>query len=250
MIKQQQILAEIDSLISEGNAIVDTGEWSFFKSEPIDYEKYKAWRVKVRNFLRSFPPPENIYIIECDKLESNVPPQAKACIETLSIIREEVERGYIPLSSHEASEIFDTVFSRFHKVARQLRTRYDDRPTLEIEDEHDAQNLLHALLQLYFDDVSKEEWIPSYGKSESRQDFLLKNEKVVIVVKKACLNMKDKDLDEQLVIDIEQYKDHPDCENIVCFVYDPEGRLGDPQGIMNDLNTKYQGFAEVIIKPD
>lgn len=74
-----------------------------------------------------------------------------------------------------------------------MRCRYENREnreTLKIEDEYDVQDLLHALLLLYFDDVRAEDYA---GKS-SRMDFLLKNERVVIEVKKTRLGLADKEL--------------------------------------------------------
>lgn len=49
---------------------------------------------------------------------------------------------------------------------------------------------------------------------------------------------------------IDKYKAHPDCGKLICFVYDPEERIHNPVGIMNDLNKQHDGFAMVIIKPD
>ena len=107
---------------------------------------------------------------------------------------------------------------------------------------------MHALLKLYFDDIRPEEWIPSYAGRSSRVDFLLKNEKLVIEVKKTREGLGDKEVGEQLIIDIDKYKAHPDCERLVCFVYDPEERIHNPIGIMNDLNKRHDGFVMVIIK--
>ena len=143
--------------------------------------------------------------------------------------------------------VLERIFSRFYKVARQLRDRYNNKPTLEIEDEYDVQDLLHALLQLYFDDIRAEEWTPSYAGKCARVDFLLKNEKIVIEVKKTRRGLDDKELGDQLIIDVDRYKVHPDCERLVCFVYDPEGRIGNPNGIMADLNKQHEGFATVYI---
>jgi hypothetical protein len=80
--------------------------------------------------------------------------------------------------------IVENICNRFHLVCRRLRTRYSDRPTIEIEDEYDVQDLLHALLHLHFDDIRREEWTPSYAGGSSRVDFLLKSEQIVIEVKK------------------------------------------------------------------
>ena len=80
-------------------------------------------------------------------------------------------------------------------------------------------------------------------------DFLLKEEGVVIEVKKTRQGLKDKEVGDQLIIDVERYQSHPDCKKLICFVYDPEGMIGNPEGFMNDLNGKHEGFAEVIIEP-
>jgi hypothetical protein len=53
------------------------------------------------------------------------------------------------------------ICERFYLVATQLRIRHQDRPTLEIHDEYDVQDLMHGLLHLYFDDIRPEEWCPS-----------------------------------------------------------------------------------------
>jgi REase_DpnII-MboI len=52
-----------------------------------------------------------------------------------------------------------------------------------MKDEYDVQDSLHALLKLHFDDVRREEWTPSYAGSQSRMDFLLKREKIVVETK-------------------------------------------------------------------
>jgi len=39
------------------------------------------------------------------------------------------------------------ILNRFHSVARQLRIRHGKRGTIEIKDEYDVQDLLHALLK-------------------------------------------------------------------------------------------------------
>jgi len=145
------------------------------------------------------------------------------------------------------SKYLENIFFKFHRVVRQLRSRYDGRDTLEIEDEYDVQDLLHAVLRIHFDDIRPEEWTPSYAGGSKRMDFLLKNEKTVIEVKKTRKGLADKQVGEQLIIDIECYKEHPDCENLVCFVYDPEGRIGNPVGIESDLSKQSKENLDVQV---
>lgn len=139
---------------------------------------------------------------------------------------------------------------RFHSVACQLQQRHNSRSTLTIEDEYDVQYLMHAVLRLHFDDIRAEEWTPSYAGSSSRVDFLLKKEQIVIEVKKTRASLRQKELGEQLIIDRSRYEIHPDCKILVCFVYDPEGRIVNPVGLEKDLEA-YAGTLKVrvIIAP-
>jgi hypothetical protein len=153
-------------------------------------------------------------------------------------------------SSLNTDVALHNLFDRFHIVVKQLRSRYKGRATLDIEDEYDVQDLLHALLRLYFDDVRAEEWTPSYAGGSSRMDFLLKKECIVIEVKKTRKELSDKELGKQLIEDKEKYKAHPDCKKLICFAYDPENRIANPKGIENDLNKQTENFeVTVIIKP-
>jgi len=140
-----------------------------------------------------------------------------------------------PSTQDDLLQIIGKLCERFHAVARQLRNRYDQRPTLVIEDEYDVQDLLHALLRLYFDDVRPEECTPSYAGKAGRMDFLLKDEQIVIEVKKTRKGLGTKELGDQLAVDIARYQSHPDCKMLVCFVYDPDGHIGNPRGIERDL---------------
>ena len=140
--------------------------------------------------------------------------------------------------------------SRFHIVARQLRSRYKGRVTIEVEDEYDVQDLMHALLMLDFEDIRVEEWTPSYAGGSVRMDFLLKRERIVIEIKKTRKGLAAREIGEQLIIDIEKYKEHPDCKILVCFVYDPEGRIANPRGVETDLEACNKDITlRVLIRP-
>jgi len=153
-------------------------------------------------------------------------------------------------ASLDVIDILERICHRFHLVARQLRVRHGDRSTLEIEDEYDVQDLLHALLHQHFDDIRREEWTPSYAGGASRVDFLLKTEQIIVEVKKTRQSLSEADLGAQLLVDIARYKSHPDCDSLVCFVYDPELRIGNPAGLETDLESTSNAVpVKVIIGP-
>lgn len=149
--------------------------------------------------------------------------------------------------SDNAITKLENLLRRFHAVALQLKHRHSARGTLLINDEYDVQDLLHALLKSIFDDVRPEEYSPSYAGGSSRMDFLLKQERIVIEVKMTNNNLKDKQIGEELLIDIQRYQRHPDCGVLFCFVYDPGNYVRNPDGLKADLSRKYDGFEVRVI---
>lgn len=151
------------------------------------------------------------------------------------------------------NEIIQQILNRFDRTVRQFKRRYNQRSTIDVNDEYDVQDVLHAILKCYFYDVRPEEYSPSYAGASSRIDFLLKREKIIIEAKHASNKLKDKKIGEQLIIDIKRYETHPDCETLFCFVYDPEGNIQNPMALENDLSGQHgkSNFkVKVIIAPE
>lgn len=154
------------------------------------------------------------------------------------------------VTTFNAVEIIEQIGRRFDLVARQLTKRYNKRETLTIVDEYDVQNLFHAMLKLFFDDIRREEWTPSYAGKSSRIDFLLKNEEIIIEIKKTRSTLKDKELSDELIIDKERYQAHPKCKTLIAFVYDPDEYIDNPKGLETDLNELTDTMVvKVIISP-
>ena len=228
------------------------------KSEFVDNAKYVSWRTDVLAYLQNhFNRHGNFYIESIhDIAKTNWQTNhtaAKTMLEVLSSFRDKVSMGIVQpdsvITSSNGAFNLNIIFDRFHDVARELRTRHYNRATLSVDDEYDVQDLLRALLRLYFKDIREEEWTTSFAGASARMDFLLKAERIVIEVKRTRKSLTAKKLGDELIEDITRYRTHPDCDKLICFVYDPEGLLGNPQGIINDLSTQNEGFVEVIIKP-
>jgi hypothetical protein len=147
-------------------------------------------------------------------------------------------------------DVILTLAERLHGVVRRLRARRQGRPTLDVADEYDVQDLFHALLTIYFDDIRKEEWVPSYAGGASRMDFLLPEIEAVVEIKMTRPSLSTKQLGEQLIVDIAKYKKHPGCRTLFCIVYDPDGRISNPRGVENDLKEdSEQMVSRVMIVP-
>ncbi|HYM89779.1 MAG TPA: hypothetical protein VES92_11765, partial [Nitrospiraceae bacterium] len=147
-------------------------------------------------------------------------------------------------------ELVRVLCRRFHSIARQLRLRGEYRATLSVEDELDVQDLLHALLRIQFDDIGTEEWTPSYAEGASRTTFLLNDNRLAVLVKKTRNGLTAKDLTEQLRIDTERYRTKSRCTSLLCFIYDPEGRIGNPRALETSLTTVSDSLnIDVLVAP-
>lgn len=98
------------------------------------------------------------------------------------------------------------------------------------------QDALHSILQLFVDDIRSEDFIPSYAGVNSRVDFLLPDYETVIETKITKDNHKDKEIGDELLIDIARCKQNPSCNNLVCFIYDKGNYIKNPYGLISDLD--------------
>ncbi len=73
------------------------------------------------------------------------------------------------------------------------------------------------------------------GWKLARGFYLLKPERVVVELKKTRKGLGGREIGEQLIIDIERYRAHPECKTLVCFVFDPDMLIANPRGLERDL---------------
>jgi len=253
------ILKEIDVLIDEGNGILKT-KWYDHEScwvendWQVDDSSFKPWIIGVIDFIGNILPEDSTYRTEIKSCRLNSFKHCETAVSLLGRIRTGIENERIKIKADNKNENknyednLKILFDRFHRVARQLKHRHDSRPTFDMDDEYDVQDLFHGLLYIYFDDVRSEESNPSFAGANSRGDFLLADERIIVEIKKPRKKMTDAKLGEEIIIDAARYKTHPSCDKLICFVYDPEEILRNPQGLMNDLNKQDPDFLHVIIR--
>ncbi|MCX5389796.1 hypothetical protein [Streptomyces sp. NBC_00094] len=123
---------------------------------------------------------------------------------------------------------------RMLPVMRSLGVRPHGVP-IEFKTEYDDQYLYRALLVQFFDDVRDEEYVPSYAGGNSRMDFLIPRFKLGIELKHTRSGLKDKDVGDQLVIDVGRYSTHQSVNHLLCLVFDYDGHLRNPRALEEDL---------------
>jgi hypothetical protein len=80
-------------------------------------------------------------------------------------------------------------------------------------------------------------------------DFLLPDYGLVIETKIVRDRSHAKRLGDELVIDIEHYRRHPQCKLLWCVVYDPDHVITNAQGLRSDLEgSRASKDGEMIVK--
>jgi hypothetical protein len=130
-------------------------------------------------------------------------------------------------------------------VSRPLTERRGSRPTLSLDDEGDYQDIYHAMLRIFFRDVRPEEYAPSYAGSNSRIDFIVPEVNIAIELKDAS-NLTDRDVGEQLAVDVLRYSGHPSVRHLVCLVFDYTARLRNPAGLERDLSKRHDQVGVTV----
>ncbi len=153
-------------------------------------------------------------------------------------------------SESDPLQLLRKVCLRFHAVARQLRLRKDYRPTLEVEDEYDLQDMLCALLKLEFDEVGTDEWTPPYTGGASRTTLFLNKDQIAVVAKKTRSGLSAKELADQVTADSSYFRAQDKCSTLFIFIYDPEGRIGSPKRLETNLTSVSERCTvEVLVAP-
>jgi hypothetical protein len=151
------------------------------------------------------------------------------------------KRGRTVVSSEVI--VLETLLRRLHRVVRQLRVRHDDRPPFRVADIMDLEDLLRALLPLHFDDIRPQARTPSYA-ANTRTDFLLARERIVVMAKFVRTDQRESQLAAQLQEDAAYYRAAGTCRTLVAYLHDPEGLLREPQALAAAF-TSAEGDFEV-----
>jgi hypothetical protein len=128
-----------------------------------------------------------------------------------------------------------TVLEELPEAAESLTgPRRKGKGSVAVWDEYDIQDFMKMALRLLYQDVRAEEYNPSMGGVHSRVDFFIKQEQVVVEAKVAYKGHTNKDIGEELIIDIHRYGQRGGVKHLVCVIYDLDGSMKDRPGFEGD----------------
>ena len=142
---------------------------------------------------------------------------------------------HAPAKPTSVDELLLVLLKGLRRAMHPLTHRRKGAVALSFSTEYDIQDLLHALLRPWVADIRPEEFTPSYAGSSTRMDFLLPAHKLVLELKIVRDGNHAKKIGDELIIDIDHYRRHPDCDTLWCVVFDPEHLLQNAEGLTKDL---------------
>lgn len=269
VISREEFRTNIQDRIEKWNEIykrqVSTQEQ--FEILKWDYNKWNEWN---QQFLRvSFNYEQNRYLEQysfwCGVVmwgydynevrEKKKDIQEK--VERLEVLLEQID--LIPIQETTIPEIQNNsqnntaiktikqILWWFHKCAQELRHRHTNRDTLILSDEYDVQDLLRSILKVFYSDVRAEDYAPSSAWWNSRIDLILPDESIILETKMTNEKLRDKDVWEQIAIDIVRYQNHPSYKTLVVFIYDKWDFIRNKRGLINDLEKQSRNGKEIVV---
>jgi hypothetical protein len=123
-------------------------------------------------------------------------------------------------------ERLDQLLRRLPLVARELGRR--ERAPLTIRDDRDLDDLVRALLPIYFDDVRAESRTPSYSQ-HTRKAFWLPAIQAMVICELVGPGIDESELERRRAEDIEYCGSRSECTTLIWYVHDPERKLPNPE---------------------
>jgi hypothetical protein len=145
----------------------------------------------------------------------------------------------------------------FDTCVRYLNTRRSAGAVLNLASEADVQDVLYLLLRPWVVDLLYESPGDKSGNRYVVKDFSSASSRIVIDAK----YIRDKDhgrlISKELHDDIEMYRLHPRCDDLVFFVYDPDALIPDQRALREsiEIDRHYGPTGEkrlkchLIVKP-
>lgn len=142
----------------------------------------------------------------------------------------------------------------FTDVNRYLLTRRRTGGILELSNEAAVQDLLYLMLRPWVIDLVPETPTDKIANRYSIKDFASHSGRFVIEAKYIRTVEHGKSIAKEINDDIETYRYHPKCDDLIFFIYDPEGFIPDAAALERHVRTArvYDGRTlrcHGIIKP-
>ncbi len=166
-------------------------------------------------------------------------------LEQVSATNERIQRA-VPSIRVEVSRVIEALNS-FSECTRYLNTRRSAGALLTLDNEAAVQDALYLMLRPWIVDLVPENPTDRVANRFSIKDFLSKTNRFVIEVKYVRNLEHGRSIVTELNDDIETYRYHPSCDDLIFFIYDPDGLIPDGAALERHLRSA-RSYADKVLR--
>ena len=142
----------------------------------------------------------------------------------------------------------------FTDIVRYLNTRRSSGAVLDLSNEAAVQDVLYLMLRPWILDLVPENPTDKIANRFAIKDFVSRMGKFVIEAKYVRSADHGKSIAKEINDDIETYRYHQSCDDLIFFIYDPDGNIPDAAALERHVksNRSYDGKmlrCHGVIKP-
>lgn len=130
-----------------------------------------------------------------------------------------------------------SALTQFGECVRYLNTRRSTGAKLNLEKEADVQDAIYLMLRPWVTDMVHETPTDKIGNRYVIKDFLAPSARTVIEAKFIRDESHGKQISKELHDDIEMYRNHPKCDHLIFFIYDPNSLIPNVAALAKEMNV-------------
>lgn len=128
-----------------------------------------------------------------------------------------------------------TALDSFGEIVRYLNTRRNKVVT--ITSEAAVQDVLYMMTRPWLHDLVPENPTDRTANTYSIKDFVSKETRIVVEAKFVRNREHGKSITQEINHDIEMYRYHLSCDDLIFFIYDPENHIPDTLALERHVQT-------------
>jgi hypothetical protein len=130
-----------------------------------------------------------------------------------------------------------TALGSFNDCVRYLNTRRSGGALLSLDNEAAVQDALYLMLRPWIVDLAPENPTERVANRLAIKDFVSPSNKLVIEAKYIRNATHGKSIVRELNDDIETYRYNANCDDLIFFIYDPNGLIRDGAALERHLTS-------------
>lgn len=143
---------------------------------------------------------------------------------------------------------------QFMECVRYLNTRRSESAVLTLDSEAAVQDALYLMLRPWVTDLVPENPTDRVANRYTIKDFVTSASKCVIEAKFVRDRDHGKHISREIHDDIETYRHHASCRNLIFFIYDPDALIPDRGALDRQVRVErtYDGVpltCYLVVKP-